>query len=107
MRGLDYIATMRRDGYKPAHIVLSEERYDQDDEFWVQYEVGDSPETHDLRVLVGMIVSVMGPDPAIVKRWCTAVLKAGAKTVLGCQCIGSGEKMKSVWTDYRINGVDQ
>lgn len=106
MRGLDHIIAMRRSGFKPAYVALTDaapmpELLDD-----VQYEAGDVPELHDLRALVGLFVVVEGRDARTVGRWSDAALKAGAFTVLAC-VHEVGREDSAVWTHRRLNGVDQ
>lgn len=106
MRGLDYITALRRKGFKPAHITFSESPYDAElTPLWPQYEPGDTPETHDLRIVVGVFVAVMGSDAQLVKRWCLAAMKAGASTVMGATW--DRDPLRGVWTEYRLYGIDQ
>lgn len=106
MRGLDYIAQMRRLGFKPSYVTLQPLSYEKELlPLWVKYEPGDMPETHDLRPFVGLFVTVMGDDAELVDRWVKAAMKAGAHTVMS-HLYTDPVKASEVWREHRLYGLD-
>jgi hypothetical protein len=107
MRGLDYIRAMRRKGFKPACVNLTNLPYDRELlPAWPQYEPVDAPETEDLRALFGMFVVVMGTDADLVDRWCKAAMSAGASTVIAMTYEADNPE-NFQYRDYRLYGSDQ
>lgn len=99
MRGLDRIVSMRRQGFKPAYVAITDTPPLPGVLDDVQYEPTDVPELSDLRALIGLFVVVQGSDSAAVDRWAEAAMKAGAATVLSHVPEGG-------WADRRLHGVD-
>lgn len=103
MRTLEPIAALRRKGYKPAHVVLTDTRTQLD--CYVHYERNEAPELVDLRPLIGLFVTVEGTDAQMVERWAKAAMQAQANTVLSMVYERRGDDIKARWTDYRVNGI--
>ena len=106
MKGLDQVIKMRRQGYKPAYIVLQDSPKPTDFG-WLQWTAADIPELLDLRALVGVVVSVHGKDSGEVFRWAQAAMNAGASTVLTMVYGFRGEFMTEQHRTLRVAGVDQ
>lgn len=102
MIGIEDIKKMRRAGNHPAYVTLTNST--PDGQGYIQYMPQEVPETADLRLLVGLFVTVEGVDSLTVKRWAVAALKAKAKTVISCVF---DDLSRPAWMDHRIQGVDQ
>jgi hypothetical protein len=99
MRGLDRIVSMRRQGFRPGYVAITDTPQLPGVLDDCQMEPSDVPELLDLRALFGLFVVIQGNDSAAVSRWADAAMKAGASTVLSQDQNG--------WTDHRLYGVDQ
>ena len=93
MRHFAQIAELRRKGWKPLHVTLSDQPTPGGGEWWkwseslpfpiVEIERGDDPESLDLRALVGLPVLIDIPNrPRFAARLATACTRGGAIPLL-------------------------
>ena len=93
MRHFAQIAELRRKGWQPLHVTLSDQPTPKDGAWWqwaeslpfpiVEIEPTDEPESLDLRALVGLHVLVDIPDrPRFAARLAAACTRAGAIPLL-------------------------
>lgn len=111
MRGAEHLIAMRRQGLRPVLVFVEtgpdgriDEQLNRDDQasahLWV--EPHESIGRLDLRCLVGLGVSVSGPDEKRVVGVVNAALAAGAKRVVGAVLmpVGQGEFRRFPVTRY-------
>lgn len=100
MKGHDHIIKLRKAGYRPKAIFIFDEPTDIDQPSWVEdltyMDVcthGDSIGSLDLRFLVGVPVTVIGPVIERAKSLAVECRKAGASRVI----VKCGDKC-AMWT---------
>jgi len=93
MRDFDQIAQMRRKGWRPLHVTMTDQPTPAGEQWWawaellpfplVQLEQGDQPEMLDLRALVGLPVLVDFPGrPRFAQRVADACTRCGAQPLV-------------------------